>query len=367
MAVKLWWAKRPYDHPSEHQALQRLVKALAPLAEQFFVLANFRLPNAQIDFLIISEFGIYLVDVKNSRGLPVFGGLNGTWQRADGVSFPANPVDQIIHQYRQLRAWLEKNQAKFLSANQINSLQNGFKDIKKFIALYPCKHPKSRLALEGESRLCPYLGEVIGIDELPSRLLDPSWRGRLGITLGASEIQKLAKLLGLQPARVDQLQEQRLNRLGIEASRELNQAPSLGQRLKRWGVAALGLAVVLAGTVGFLPRESVWVGQLRQSDIGKRIDLVMEVQSVKLYRDSVFLFPKGMPPGAFSVQVKGKESFAAFRTLEGKCLGLKRVLVEQDSDGDPQVQFATAREAQEHMRESSGCVLGKLRQLLQQF
>ena len=59
---------------------------------------------------------------------------------------------------------------EFLSANKAANLdEKAFWDIKKFIVLWPRKHPKSELSISDE-RLIPPKGDVIGFDQLGSRL-----------------------------------------------------------------------------------------------------------------------------------------------------------------------------------------------------
>lgn len=75
----------PIEHRSERDFLAALVEHLTRLGPPAVILANVFLPGRQIDFVVATDHGAGVVEVKGSR-FAVQGGLNGQWARrhADG-------------------------------------------------------------------------------------------------------------------------------------------------------------------------------------------------------------------------------------------------------------------------------------------
>jgi hypothetical protein len=203
MAVKLWWSEEP-RYPYERKAVKELCEALELRKESYFVFANVHIPNdARIDIIVFSNTSIFLIELKSSADKPINGSCNGSWAREDGVIFDRNPVNQTLHYYHRLRGWLTEHKEQFLTKNKAAALivgvreqRNVFNDIKKLIVLCPTKHPDSNIDVD-DDRLRPYMGNIIGFDELANLIIDPLWECRLGIEFTPREIDRMAKLLKL--------------------------------------------------------------------------------------------------------------------------------------------------------------------------
>ncbi|MBI1729571.1 NERD domain-containing protein, partial [Candidatus Acetothermia bacterium] len=221
MPVHLWWGEEPSDHPSEYAALNELCSAFDSQKEDYYIFANFRVTNAQIDFAIFTNSSIYLIELKHSAGLKVTGGLNGKWIRSDNVILgEKNPVGQILNEYKSFRSMLRKHQMDFLdskdkAASLIGSPNNTFNDIKKFIVLYPSMHLDSEVNLSAglndyqERALIPFLGDVIGFNELASRCSDPSW-GRAPLELYQSKVENRRIKEGAKQMKKSRFSEQQV-------------------------------------------------------------------------------------------------------------------------------------------------------------
>ena len=202
MAIKLWWSEKP-EYPYEYSAVKELCESLEPRKEAYFVFANYRIPNAQIDLTVFTKASIFLIELKKSAGKPINGSSNGSWTRRDGISFGSgNPVNQTLYYYHRLRDWLTEHKEQFLTKNKAAALivgkqGNVFDDIKKLIVLYPTKHPDSKIDVD-DNPLRPHMGNIIGFDELVKLIIDPSWECRLGIKFAPREIAQIAELLHLQ-------------------------------------------------------------------------------------------------------------------------------------------------------------------------
>jgi type II secretory pathway pseudopilin PulG len=200
MAVKLWSEKT--DRPYEYRAVKELCESLEPQKETYFVFANYHITDARIDLTVFTKTSIFVIELKSSADKPINGSSNGSWTREDGISLGrGNPVRQILHYYHRLRDWLNNSKEQFLTKNKAAALiigkqGNVFDDIKKLIVLYPTKHPDSKIAVD-DDRLRPYMGNIIGFDELVNLIIDPSWESRLGIEFTPKEIEQMAELLNL--------------------------------------------------------------------------------------------------------------------------------------------------------------------------
>ena len=200
MAVKLWWSEEP-EHAYEYRAVRGLCESLARRKENYFVFANYRVTDAQIDLTVFTKTSIFLIELKSSAGKPIDGSCNGSWTREDGISLgQGNPVNQTLREYHRLRDWLNRHKEQFLTKNTAAALKrrkkNAFDDIKKLIVLYPTRHPDSKIDVE-DGRLRPPMGNIIGFDELVNLIIDPSWKCTLGIEFTPKEIEKIAELLKL--------------------------------------------------------------------------------------------------------------------------------------------------------------------------
>lgn len=243
MPVETWKPDALLDHPSEGAALLRLQDELRRSTQQFWILPSILIKGSQIDFLIFSKTGLFIIELKYTDDQPIHGGVNGSWKRQDGIPFGENnPVKQIIKQYHNLRAWLQENQSRFLTANQCKSLRRGepgaFSDIKKFIVLYPTKHPETALKLEGEKRIHPTYGDVIGFDQLVPCLENPAWQSQLGIEFNDKIVASIAKLLGLEHSDLNSDQ------------RQAKEAPMSGKKSGNrrqwvWSTISLGTVIVI--------------------------------------------------------------------------------------------------------------------------
>lgn len=98
-------------HRSELDVIQALSEFSETHAFPLMVLANVTLAARQIDFIIVSERGVHVVDAK-STVLPVRGGENGDWSRlqADGTwCWYTNGYAQVLDCKNVLRDALKKD------------------------------------------------------------------------------------------------------------------------------------------------------------------------------------------------------------------------------------------------------------------
>jgi hypothetical protein len=274
--------------------LKELCTTLSVIEDrEFYLFANIRVPNAQIDLVILTDSSIYLVELKNSAGLKVTGGLNGKWVRSDGKELGTwvksndkergrgNPIDQLLLQYRSFREWLRVNQERYLLGDQVVGLvgtpDETFKDIKKFIVLYPFRHPDTSVGIGEEYRLTPFLGDVIGFDELAKRLTDPIWECRIGINLELENINRICNLLRLTPVNVNEL-------IGSGLSNELPSPIAVLERPKKksklmWPIIAGSVVVGLAAIFIFLSllgnsnlcNKALSIQEISEREIGQEV------------------------------------------------------------------------------------------------
>lgn len=376
MTVELWMAKRPWDHQSEIAAVRDLAHELDQLDGRYHIFANFNVPNAQIDMAVLTRFGIYLVEVKHSAGLPIQGSRNGKWMRQDGREID-NPINQIIKNYWKWRDWLKENQHQFLSENRVASLRANdrkgtFPDIKKFVALYPTKHPDTRIeGLEGEYQLNPMLGDLIGFDQLAVRIQDPAWHCDLGIELADDEIRGIAEQLGLFRVDINSLESEQLTTVNPSDGSESRTGGDIPwwKQGARWALIGLGV-MALAMAVYFLIREphpecGVNVAQVSESDVGRKLVVNLLVDQVEKsdYGPHVMMYAAEKPRGKFSIEIDvpennveaGKERFVRW---EGKriIVGRAELGAESRSSGyDPQFNFPSPDEAERLIQDGSDC------------
>lgn len=339
MAVKMWKPDTPFDHPSEGAALLKLEKELGKSKQQFWIFPSIMVNGSQIDFLIFSKAGLFIIELKHTDGQPIQGGVNGAWTRQDGVSYGEhNPVKQIIRQYQSLRDWLQKNQCKFLTPNQVKSLrknqQGTFADIKKFIVLYPAKHPQTRLDLKDEQRIHPAFGDVIGFDQLVSCLENPAWQSQFGIEFNEQIVAKIANLLGL---KTNSSEEQKIGKtLPTKNSRGLNRW--------MWSTISLSIVVLVALAVffgGTLTQKTY--PTYRTQEANKHID---EIAFVRAYIHNVGLFDEAehsvfLYANNFTVQIDDvtdpQKDLKDYQIWQGKCVLVGPRPIKRSKEGNPQI------------------------------
>ena len=360
MAIKLWWAEQP-QYPYEYKAVKELCRALEPLGETYFVFANYRVPNAQIDLTVFTETSIFLIELKSSAGKAIYGSLNGSWSREDGISLGSgNPIGQILEQYHRLRGWLNDNKRKFLSKNKAALLRDkrkAFNDIKKLVVLYPIKHPNSRIEVTDDRLRLP-LGDVIGFDELVGLLKDPSWESRLGIQFEPEEIEQMAESLGLQRVALpldatESLGEDRgVYEVGVKP--EVPEKPARETRKPRllWGTI---IAVIIIGIVLFVLNHQ----RTRLTNSPEFIDVIQveqhigEIGRVRAYIDGVKLYPSDSPvyimlfSGNFSVQVgpidNPGDELRRYKRFKGHCVIIGPAFITRSGSGNPQIELRSER------------------------
>jgi hypothetical protein len=206
MTVRIWMGE-PADEGYERSALKELASSVADERDDFEIFANFTVgtgrESKQIDLLVIQEKSWSIIELKHSAGYAVFGKSNGLWKRSDGHQFPGhNPALQVVKQYSVLKAWLHKNHRDFIEQGRQAACREleAWSDIRKFIALYPCLNPSSKIDVSAHQGFAGTLGAVIGFDLVKEHLLEPKWQGSLRMELESGEIEKLAGLLGLANA-----------------------------------------------------------------------------------------------------------------------------------------------------------------------
>lgn len=369
MAVKLWWSEKP-EYPYEYSAVKELCESLEPRKEAYFVFANYRIPNAQIDLTVFTKTSIFLIELKSSAGKPINGSSNGSWTREDGISLgQGNPVSQILHYYHRLRDWLRDSKEQFLTKNKAAALivgkqGNAFGDIKKLIVLYPTRHPDSRIAVD-DDRLNSPMGNIIGFDKLVNLIIDPSWECRLGITFTPKEIERMAELLHLQPvspsadtadpsvAPTESLGEAR-GVYEVHEKLEVPEKPSKETHKPRllWGAI---IAVIIIGIVLFLviPRSPRTIDV---ADVGHYMNKIVRVRTYIHDVESrpsaspacIMLFPPYPLSRKFSVRVNLLSSdilateLDRYEKFKGHCviIGPARITPASSSD-NPQIKLSS--------------------------
>jgi hypothetical protein len=357
MSVRVWAGTGDADHHSEVLALQKLADLLRDQATKYYVFWNFRLPGRQIDMLLMQHDRIFCLELKSGAGKPILGSMNGRWTRADGVSLGA-PVPQLLAARNQLRDWLYHNSQRIWSENEIAALDLQNFGIRSFVVVYPVLHPDSKIYVAGEWRLEPPHGGVIGFDDVLRYVTDAAFAGRMGVPLQERHVEKMAELLGLwEVADVRSLEPVR------QSGDTLNVAPHKPHARKRWlilfaGTAALFILALLIypwkdqplpdRPVGAAEETPVYVHELKRSDIGKEITMLLRIDEIHRRGDAVFMFTSVVPRGSFSIEVRSNSPVADSERLsrfEGQWVILGPVKITSDRDGDPQVEFATVEEA----------------------
>jgi len=206
MAVRVWIGD-PADEGYERSALKELAASLANETGDFDILANFTVgagrDSSQIDLLVVHGKAWTIVELKHSAGYAVFGQSNGPWKRSDGIEFPGhNPALQVVKQYSTLRRWLHKNCRDFVEPGRLAACREiaAWSDIRKFIGLYPCRNPNSKIDVSGHPGFSGTLGDVIGFDLVKDHLHEPKWQGSLRLQLTEKELERMAGTLGLHDA-----------------------------------------------------------------------------------------------------------------------------------------------------------------------
>jgi hypothetical protein len=264
MAVVVWLGE-PAEEGYEQSALRELAADLAEEAGRFHVFANFAVGTsadaAQIDILVIHEKAFTIVELKHSAGYAVFGGSNGPWKRSDGVEFPGkhNPALQVIKQYSALTRWLQSNCRSFVAPGRAAACSNSsaWSDIRKFIALYPCRNPSSKIDVSSHRGFAETLGGVIGFDVLKDHLLEPKWQGRVALPLTDNEIRAMAGVLGLTDVTASVLAATTegpaaLNSTPCESGAPRLTPPPRAHRRKLLIRLAIAALVCVAGTLALL-------------------------------------------------------------------------------------------------------------------
>jgi len=202
----------PADEGYERSALRELASSLTDERGDFSIFANFTVgagrDSKQIDLLVVHGKSWTIVELKNSASYAVFGESNGPWKRSDGVEFPGqNPALQVIKQYSTLRKWLHTNRRDFVEPGRLAACREAaaWSDIRKFIALYPCRNPNSKIDVSGHPGFSGTLGDVIGFDLVKEHLLEPKWQGNLRLELTQGELERLAGIVGLSDAAAEVL------------------------------------------------------------------------------------------------------------------------------------------------------------------
>lgn len=207
MSVQLWWSAPPeYDY--ELQVVRKVCEGLARQPDDFFVLANVPIyPQAQkpqqLDIVVLVDKTIFVLELKNTEGLPVRGNASGAWVCDSGKVWAApNPLEQMGRQYYAFREWLLENRASFLPEQHVLATEDvkAWWDIKKFVVFCPSRNPRGKIVLPSNSFLSGSKGDVIGEDELLSVLVDPAWRNqRRCFDFTEGVVREIAFLLRLQP------------------------------------------------------------------------------------------------------------------------------------------------------------------------
>ena len=369
MAVKLWWSEKP-EYSYEYRAVKELCESLESRKETYFVFANYRIPDAQIDLTVFTNTSIFLIELKSSAGKPINGSSNGSWTREDGLIFDRNPINQIVYYYYNFRDWLTEHKEQFLTKNKAAALIVGvgeqgniFNDIKKLIVLCPIKHPDSKINVD-VNPLRPYMGNIIGFDELVNLIIDPSWECRLGIEFAPKEIDRMAELLHLKlvslPTDTADLSVAPTESLGeargvyeVRKKIEVLEKPKKETRTPRllWGAT---IAVIIIGIVLFLviPRSPRITHSYKTIDVAdaayyignaEKIYVRAYIDNVKLhsYYSSKYII---LYSGNFSVQIdpvddpeaelrRYKEKFV------GHCVIIGPSPIVAASSGNPQIEL----------------------------
>ena len=318
----------PADEGYERSALRELASSLTDERGDFSIFANFYVgagrDSKQIDLLVVHGKSWTIVELKNSASYAVFGESNGKWRRSDGVEFPGqNPALQVIEQYSTLKKWLHTNRRDFIEPGRLAACREAaaWSDIRKFIALYPCQNPNSKINVSGHPGFSGTLGDVIGFDLVKEHLLEAKWQGNLRLELTQSELERLAGILGLSDATAEVLAACTTAPLGETPSNPAAPHDKSHDRRKQesgrtsfWRRLALSMIplLVVAAIVSYLwwPRlnviEATEAWQYIASD--KKVTVCVEISSVKENGRDRLVFDERITGGAahyFSFEING--------------------------------------------------------------
>jgi len=318
----------PADEGYERSALRELASSLTDERGDFSIFANFTVgagrDSRQIDLLVVHGKSWTIVELKHSAGYAVFGESNGQWKRSDGVEFPKhNPALQVIKQYSTLRKWLHTNRRDFTEPGRLAACREAaaWSDIRKFIALYPCQNPNSKINVSGHPGFSGTLGDVIGFDLVKEHLLEPKWQGNLRLELTQSELERLAGILGLSDATAEVLDASTATSLGETLSNPAAPHDESHDRSKQelgrtsfWRMLKLSMIplFVVAAIASYLwwPRlnviEATEAWQYIASD--KKVTVCVEISRVKESGVDRIIFDERIPFDAehkFSFEING--------------------------------------------------------------
>jgi len=175
-------------HSHEIKYIESLREDLESLEEEYYILANLRIPS-QVDFLVIKRDGIFIIELKDWIG-KIIGPLNGNWKILSKNNIEkdmgVNPYHQIQNLYYELSNYLNKNKKKFLPPHVCSQIS--FKDIKSLIVITPNLEPISEI--EEHTKI-----KVIGYPELKKILTHEKSKS---LFLKNDEILRLIKTLNLK-------------------------------------------------------------------------------------------------------------------------------------------------------------------------
>jgi hypothetical protein len=328
MAVRIWIGDTPVEG-YEQSAIKELASSLSSEAGAFDILANFTVgagkDSKQIDILVIHGKAWSIVELKHSASFAVFGKSNGLWRRSDGVEFPGhNPAQQVVQQYSTLRSWLHNNHRDFVEKGRQAACRDeaAWKDIRKFIALYPCKNPNSKIDVQSCVGLSGTLGAVIGFDLVKTHLLEPKWQGGLRMELTQAEIGRLASLLGLRDetamilAPSTSTSEQRISDSQDPARpTQPEQSAVPARRRSRWkrlGIVAVPLVLVIVALVAYMLWPRPYVIEATEAwqfiDSGRQLSVRVQISSIKENGRDRLVYDKRILQGDernFSFEING--------------------------------------------------------------
>jgi hypothetical protein len=323
MSVIIWWGERPKEN-YEQAAVKELADKLAKLPERFYLFANFYVGTdkrtEQIDVAVFTSTSAYIIELKSSAGYPVYGNINGRWRRADNTPFgERNPVRQVADQYAAFRKWLFENRGTFLANNKaaVSSKPESWNDIRKFIVLYPIKHPDSEIDVSKHQAFHGHLGDAIGFNTLADHLTNPTWRGKLPVKMSEEEIVRLANNLALEEVSIKNFDVKKaaVHKDANPVTPKVRKAiKHVSATRKRWLVAAIAIPIVvfILFFVVKNPPEPSWTIDSMDAwaYLGKTQTVRMQLNRISnSYTDkSVLLFDQRMEssdPHNFSIEIKG--------------------------------------------------------------
>lgn len=119
MTTPLFYGRQPVGYEAE--AIAKLRKELDAAGVDAHLFANFEVGGHEIDLLVVTPNGLFLVELKKVNG-PVTGAVNGEWRVLNGIGEYTlhggrgeNPFQQMRTQYRVLGEFLERRKRDFLS------------------------------------------------------------------------------------------------------------------------------------------------------------------------------------------------------------------------------------------------------------